>query len=97
MDKEPESPSLEDLEKTRQDAFRVFRIRLTDNTWRAVFAHFWDNTNTPGHLNFYTIAPSGRITIRHSFSARLWVEVQEVEDMKTDKASVKIGSMKGVH
>jgi hypothetical protein len=65
-------------DETRTVPLRTFSIVLFDGTIRRVFAHYWNCDNPGGHLNFYTVAPSGRQLIRDSFNGRLWAELKEI-------------------
>ncbi len=80
-------------EAHRRDAFRAFRIHLVNLTVETVFAHFWDNTSGPGHLNFYTIEPSGRQTISRAYGCNHWWKVEEVRSAKTDRAFSRMAQM----
>ena len=51
-----------------------------------VVAHFWSNECAAGHWNFYTIEPSGRKTIRDSFSVSDVIRLTEISDADNDEA-----------
>lgn len=72
-------PSTSDLqwEEERSASLRSFQVAMSDGTVRDVLAHYWSNENPAGHLNFYTVQPSGRTLIFNAYSAHLWREVRE--------------------
>jgi hypothetical protein len=88
MDQDSETPAAtggDNWESYRQATIRSFRVITDDHKQVIVFAHFHDDTNPGGHLNFTTIEPSGRQAIRRVFACGTWRGVEEVDDPQVDR------------
>lgn len=84
---EPRDENIVDLyELKRREGLRAFRVLLVTGAVETVAAHFYDNTNPAGHLNFMTVLPSGRRIISYAINARLWAGVLPVHDSFTETA-----------
>lgn len=73
----PDSPQDAAWRQDRVDLFRSFAVTLCDGSVRRVYAHYWSSDNAAGHLQFFTIEPSGRQLIKKSFNARVWDDIEE--------------------
>lgn len=75
-----EVETLEQWERNRQRAFRWFAVYIAGTEKvDVVCAHYIDNDNAAGHLNFMTILPDTRGMLTCSYTRGVWVKVVEIE------------------
>lgn len=81
-------------ETQRQRALRTFQVTVEDAAGArsvvTVFAHYHENTNPAGHLNFMTVQPSGRTAISNCFQRDEWRYLTEVSDAESDAAMAHV-------
>lgn len=69
-------------EEQRQLTIRSFIVRRADGGFDHVWAHFFENDNPTGALNFAFVEKGGRKTIRKGYAGGTWTEFWENVDSK---------------
>jgi hypothetical protein len=72
-------------EEQRQLTIRSFVVRRSDGQFDHVWAHYFENDNPTGALNFAFIEQGGRKTLRKGFAGGTWTEFWENPEMKAPK------------
>lgn len=69
-------------EEQRQLTIRSFHVRRADGVIDHVWAHFFENDNPTGGLNFAFVEPGGRKTLRKGYAGGTWTDFWENEHLR---------------